>query len=235
MEAAAAKEPSLQEQTMMFAADKTPLAADALSEQTMVALWHQNFIVDSYATRVEADFARKRGERMMHYFYDWWRGACPPKLDLSGVALAKTEERRWDPRQVIAVEKGFTLHADGLALTGRFDRVESMGEGVRVIDFKTGAIRHQTEVDADLQLSVYALAAAETFKKPCAELSLLFISEEGVTEHRTTRNEQQLRDALTQIRLLTERMASRDYHPTPSFAKCSVCPYRRICDASASP
>src|SRR3989344_3777545 len=106
MEATAAKQPSLQEQTMMFAADNTSLAPDALSEQTLTALWHQNFIVDTYATRVEADFARKRGEAMIRHDYDWWRGGCPPELRGNEV----TEERRWKPRQVVTVEKGFTLH-----------------------------------------------------------------------------------------------------------------------------
>jgi RecB family exonuclease len=214
MEVAGGDPGETSDQPALFAHDvSVKPAADALKIDTLTDFWHQSFIVDSYATRVEADFDRRRGEELMYHFYDWWRQV---------------------PRRVAAVEKGFSIELDGGKLTGRFDRAEEEGDGIRIVDFKTGKSRDQDAVDADLQLSVYALATESSFRRPCAGLTLLFLSEEGVIERQTTRNQSQLRNAARQIHLIGERIESEDFHPAPSVEKCRVCPYRGICDAAAS-
>lgn len=189
-----------------------PQSQAELNEELLLTLWRESFILDTYATRLEADFARARGEELMRHFYQWW-------------AL--------EPRRVVAVEKAFALDHNGLEVTGRLDRVEEIEGGLRIIDFKTTAPCSQDEADADLQLSVYALAVGQLFEKPCVELSLLFLSEEGVQERATARRSSQLQDARTQIRLIRERMEAKDYRPTPSRDACKRCPYRGVCDVAA--
>ncbi|MFH1670183.1 MAG: PD-(D/E)XK nuclease family protein [Patescibacteria group bacterium] len=184
----------------------------ALTIVTLLELWHQSFIINTYASRIEADFARERGEKLMGEFFEWWK---------VGV------------REVIAVEKSFSLPVDGSVLKGRFDRVETDGDAIRVIDFKTSTPRSQDEVDADLQLSIYALAVEEVFKKPCSELLLLFLSDEGVVEHSTIRNESQLEDARKQIKAIEGRIEEKDFHPTPSAPVCRCCSYKGVCDVAA--
>src|SRR3989344_2708905 len=121
-------------------------------------------------------------------------------------------------------------------ITGRFDRVEELPDGtLRIIDFKTSRIRNQSAVDQDLQLSVYALAGREELKKEVSQLTMLFLVDESLTEVVTRRGEGELNTAAKTIELLSERVLSGDYTPTPSKEKCRGCPYRRICDASASP
>ncbi|MBU2214100.1 PD-(D/E)XK nuclease family protein [Patescibacteria group bacterium] len=183
-----------------------------LTLDTLLSLWHQSFIVDTYSSRVEADFARKRGEQLMQEFFQWWSG---------------------EVREVVAVEKSFSLSFDGSVLKGRFDRVEAGGNHVRIIDFKTSSPRSQDEVDADLQLSIYALAVEEVFGKPCTELMFLFLSDEGVIERSTTRSESQLKDARKQIQVLEGRIEEKDFHPTPSAGVCRCCPYKGVCDVAA--
>lgn len=200
------------DQLKLFQNDSPPPTPNALSPDTLLALWHSSFIVEGHATRMEADFARQRGEQLMQHFFDWW----------------EKEER-----DVLAVEKGFSLAMDGLKLTGRFDRVEAAGDGVRVIDYKTTKPRPQEEVDADLQLSIYALACQEVFSKPCTELVFLFLNEEGVTERVTHRTESALRDAKKQILALHKNIEEKDFHPTPSKEVCRRCPYKGVCDVAA--
>ena len=103
---------------------------------------------------------------------------------------------------------------------------------MRVIDYKTSAPRSQEDVDSDLQLSVYALACQEVFDCPCVELILLFLSDEHCTAVQTKRSESQLTDAMTQIRLLSERMGEGDFHPTPSRETCRGCPYKGVCNSA---
>lgn len=148
----------------------------------------------------------------MKDFYVWWSGTS---------------------REVVAIETGFSWESpDGFTVKGRFDRVEKAPDGVRIIDFKTGARRSQEAVDADLQLSMYALAAKEAFGLPCSELSLLFLREDGITEVKTTRSKQQLEQAMSEMDELVEGIDTDDFAPTPSRSVCGKCPYRGICDAA---
>ena len=169
--------------------------------------------------------ARMRGEELMTFYYDWWKK---------------------EQRMVVAVEKGFSVEIGNetkipnsafripnLNITGRFDRIERVQEGLHVIDFKTGKPRTQAEVDADLQLSIYALATLKDFGELPAALSLLHITEDGVLEIQTTRNESQVRDAVKQITSIHGRIIEKDFVPTPAVAVCKHCPYRGVCDVAA--
>ncbi|MFH0770815.1 MAG: PD-(D/E)XK nuclease family protein [Candidatus Peregrinibacteria bacterium] len=184
-----------------------------LTEEKLLEIWHQSFIFNTYPTRLEADFARRRGEDLMRHFFQWWSSV---------------------PRRVVAVEKAFSLSVDGMTVTGRLDRVEEADDGIRIIDFKTSAPREQQDVDADLQLSLYALAAAELFAVPCHSLSLLFLSEEGAEERVTARNASQCIDARKHIHAIAERITAKDFRPTPSLTICRRCPYRGVCDVAAA-
>ncbi|MCF7844406.1 MAG: PD-(D/E)XK nuclease family protein [Kiritimatiellales bacterium] len=191
---------------------------------TLLEFWHQSFIINTYASRVEADFARERGERLMEQFYAW------SHLRSSSFGGQGSGEV-W---KVIAVEKSFSIDVNGSVLKGRFDRVESDGDSIRVIDFKTSPPRSQDQVDADLQLSIYAMAIEEIYKQPCGELMFLFLSDEGVVERSTTRSENQLNDARKQIKTIEDNMDSKDFHPTPSAGVCRCCPYKGVCDVAAA-
>jgi RecB family exonuclease len=200
-----------EDQLALFAGEARPDIPSELTEEKIVALWHECFIVDTYATRLEADFARKRGEEMMREYYRWWASSA---------------------HIVVAIEKSFSLEVAGLPFSGRLDRVEETEGGIVIIDYKTTQPCSQDEADADLQLSLYALAARHLFEKPCTELRLLFLSDEGVTERTTARSPSQLKDAETQIRLIRERLEAKDFRPTPSIHACKRCPYKGICDVA---
>jgi len=201
------------EQATLFGDHEEDTSHFSLLISTLLDFWHQTFSPEAFATRMEADLARQRGERLMEHFYQWWNKQS---------------------RTVLAVEKGFSLAMDGLTLTGRFDRVENTDDGVHVIDFKT--FRPPTpapNIDADLQLSIYAIAAEQEFDKPCTALTFLFLEEEKYTEHTTQRTPGQLADAHKQILSLHNMIGERDFHPTPAAEKCKRCPYRNVCEASA--
>lgn len=198
-----------------------------LTLQTLRTLWRESLIGQGYTTRAEADAALMRGDGMLEEIFRWWNNSL--ERDAS--------EERDASRIVVAVEKSFKLALKGttqdIVITGRFDRVERTGSGLRIIDFKTTNPRTQQELENDLQLSIYALAAAEIWKEPISELILLCMTEDGVTEQKTTRSPSQLKDAATMIRLLAERIQTADYAPTPSVGVCRNCPFRGICDVRA--
>lgn len=207
----------ISDQLHLFTGDTPQQDSDfcLLTSDHLHSLWHQSFIVEGYASRIEADFQRKVGEQILQHFFAWWEQ---------------------ESRVVVGVESSFKYQlGDGSeTLTGRLDRVERTLKGLRIIDFKTGQPRTQEQCDSDLQLSIYALAAKQIYEEPVDELILLFLNEEGITERRTHRNESQLRDAEKSITSLITRIREKDFAPTPSFPVCSRCPYKGICDVAAA-
>lgn len=183
-----------------------------LTMETLLSLWRRNFIAEGYENRAVMDEKFKAGEEALRHFFAWW-----------------SEKKR----DVVCVEQSFKMHANGIVLTGRFDRIERGPKGLVIIDFKTTMPRTQENVDADLQLSVYALAAMEEWNEPVESLTLLCIGEKKTVEQRTTRSKAQLNQAKATIAGLAEGIAAKDFTPTPSVEKCRYCPYRDICPTRA--
>jgi len=206
------QKPEAKNQLPLFNEEAAQPVNVELTLAQLLELWRGSFLFDTYKTRVEADYAFRRGEALMRHFFDWW------------VA---------EPRVVLAVEKTFSLSLDDTILGGRLDRVEQCGNGMHIIDFKTSAPADQESVDADMQLSLYALAAKELFSDPCAKLTMMYLREDGVSERATHRSEGQLKDTITQVHALRERIVQQDFHPTPSADTCRCCPYRGVCDVAA--
>ena len=180
-----------------------------LQLEDLIDLWKQSFIIDTYKSRVEADFHRQRGEEIMKKFFEWWKS---------------------ENRQVMGVETSFKIDVGGIVVSGRIDRIE---KGIKVIDFKTTPTRTQEEVDADLQLSIYAMAVKELFEEYPSELMMLYLNDDGVTEIRTERSESQLKDAVKQITSVSNYIKEGEFKPRPSVTACKRCPYKGVCDVAA--
>jgi DNA helicase-2/ATP-dependent DNA helicase PcrA len=118
----------------------------------------------------------------------------------------------------IALEQPFAIPiGKGLKIGGRLDRVDDLGNGeIEIIDYKTGAtIPTQKEVDKNLQLSFYALAATKIPTDPFGKtpdkikLSLYYLdSQEKISTTRTTK---QLDDAVKEIFKVKEEIEKSDF------------------------
>lgn len=199
----------------LFTDDTTHDVESDLSPTTLKTMWRACFIAEGYADRAMMDAKFREGERVLDRYYEWWASK---------------------PRSVVCIEKGFkcTVGERNILVSGRFDRVERGDDGLVVIDFKSSSPRSQSDVDEDLQLSVYAMAARNMWNEPVTSLTLLFLNESGVTELTTMRSTRQLEQAARDISVLAERMGSKDFAATPSLEKCRHCPYRNICPTSAA-
>ncbi len=181
-----------------------------LTLTTLLTMWRECFIAQGYDSQAEMDLKLEEGTRALRHYFHWWSTRA---------------------RNVLCIEKSFTFAIEGSPekLSGRFDRIEKNDDGLHIIDFKSSSPRMPEEIATDLQLSVYALAARDVWKEPVIALTLLFLTADGVVEQSTTRSESELKDALTSIRLLSERIGAKDFVATPSRDKCTYCPYKNIC------
>lgn len=199
----------------MEAAPKPLLTLDLPS---LLKLWNENFINNTYPTVDDANIAFAKGKAALTHFFDWWKA------------------RR---REVVGVEKSFAvevIHTDSplSKLSGRLDRVERSADGLHIIDFKSSAPREQEHVDEDLQLSIYAKAAQTLWNEPVASLSLLFLREDQTLEIQTKRSEIILTDAMISIREVIDGIEQQDFTAKPTIEKCKRCPYRSICPDAAA-
>jgi putative RecB family exonuclease len=126
--------------------------------------------------------------------------------------------------QPLAVDDHYKIEIDdSLALLGRIDRIDRDGEGLHIIDYKTGAPR---EADP-LQLQMYALIVARKFDPAPIRASYHCLETgEWVTQEAT---DETMAQALEDVRLqVTVIVAEREYPASPG-ALCGYCDFLELC------
>lgn len=130
---------------------------------------------------------------------------------------------------VIAAEASFEFKLGKLRVKGRIDRIDRLeGDRVRVIDYKTGVPWDQKDADDSLQLSIYAMGAAE-LKYAARELVLFNVR--GNEEVITMRSSAQLERARRKIEETAEGIAAHQFNPRPGM-HCRWCSFVRLCPAT---
>ncbi|HEY8135641.1 MAG TPA: ATP-dependent DNA helicase, partial [Candidatus Limnocylindrales bacterium] len=200
-----------------IAAGLPPPGYEAL-KQAFDAAWEPRNYVDIQA----AEHYAKRAEPALRRFYD---------REVKTIA------------QAVAFEQGFTLElkaGEGEApvlLYGIIDRIDRHADGtIEITDYKTGRSKKQAEVDADEQLSAYALATAmgavldPATKEPlpAATRLTLYFTENDLSLS-TTRTPQQLEQFRESLIEKARRIRSGDFTATPDMWRCGRCDYRLIC------
>lgn len=154
------------------------------------------------------------------------------KLYLSG--FLKTGFNPKTP--ILSLEQPFTIPlGKDLKIGGRVDRVDDLGNGeIEIIDYKTGAtIPGQREVDKNLQLSFYALAATKIPTEPFnktpdkIKLSLYYLDEQEKIS--TTRTAKQLEEAVKEIHKIKEEIEKSDFKCSNHIFCQTGCEFSLFC------
>ncbi|MFH1218233.1 MAG: ATP-dependent DNA helicase [Candidatus Peregrinibacteria bacterium] len=174
----------------------------------MKELYEKNWISLGYENATHKKTRKKRGEEILKQFYD----------DNS------------DPWVVPAhLERAFTLKVEDFMIKGRIDRIDRLSDGTyEVIDYKTGRIKSDFDIEKDLQMSVYALACRDVFGLDVSKYSVYFLEEgKKITGSRT---EDKLEKEEKKLIKLYAKMKDSDFPAKPSVI-CNYCNYRPICPA----
>jgi len=137
--------------------------------------------------------------------------------------------RRTATPAVVHIEEPFEVRIGEATVVGRIDRVDKVGEGVVITDYKTGKPRSQEDADESLQLSIYALAAQEKWGYRIDHLVFYNLQENAPVI--TRRSELQLKEARMKVEDAAQNIAAGKFDPTPGFY-CTFCPYRNLCPAT---
>jgi RecB family exonuclease len=162
------------------------------------------------ADRYQYELYLRQGMEQLRQFFEAARSAPPP--------------------EVIETERRFELHVGSAKLAGRVDRIDRTGpDTVAIVDYKTGKPKSQEDADDSLQLSLYALAARETWGKRADRL--VFHNLENNTAVYSTRTDAELEAAKLRVEEVAQRIARGEFPPNPKY-HCAFCPYRNLCPAT---
>jgi ATP-dependent DNA helicase UvrD/PcrA len=178
-------------------------------------------------------------ERLMALFASAWRrsgfGESDDELQFREKAIDAL--RRYHAREVASgshprwVERKFDFRIGPHHLRGRVDRVDQLpGGGYELIDYKTGDPKPPRELESDVQLAIYRLAAREAWRLEGAAGSYWYVlADEKVAVGASPDDLERVEGVVLEV---GEGILGQDFEPRPSPEICSWCDFRLICPAS---
>ena len=141
--------------------------------------------------------------------------------------VAAAEENQPD---VVHTEQEFEIEVSDIKIRGRIDRIDRLPDGsVRVVDYKTGKPRTEKDADKSLQLSIYALAAAQKWGYKVGALGMQNLADGTLSI--THRDGKELGVAAEKIRDAAAAIAAGEFEPKRGF-HCTWCGFRSLCPAT---
>jgi DNA helicase-2/ATP-dependent DNA helicase PcrA len=188
----------------------------------LLKLFEKNWLKEGYVSKAQEQQFLEKG---IDYLKGFWREGYNPRIKTVALELPFTLPLRSNS------EKG----AGPLKIGGRLDRVDIFRDGeIEIIDYKTGAtIPSQKEVDKNLQLSFYALAATQIPTGPLGKspekikLSLYYLdSQEKITTQRTV---VQLEEAVKEIFEIRDEIENSEFACSGHMFCQGKCEYSLFC------
>jgi DNA helicase II / ATP-dependent DNA helicase PcrA len=179
--------------------------------------------------------------RLMDLFEAGWRrsgfGSSDDELqfrDRAREAMRLYWERECEGEgKPVWLERKFDIKIGEHHVRGRVDRVDRLpGGGHELIDYKTGERKSEADLESDLQLALYRLAAREAWGLEAGTGSYYYVLD-GDKVAAPVRPDDAERVERTVLQV-GEGILGQDFEPRPSPTVCSWCDYRLICPAAES-
>jgi DNA helicase-2/ATP-dependent DNA helicase PcrA len=219
---------------------------------------HQRFgiVVHQVLERYHSEGAGTLAQ-MLNLLDACWRRAGFGEEGLDGELRAKALDAltRYQARlgahasEPVWFERRFDFRLGPHHVRGRVDRVDRLpagrvaagrGEGERgapcseylLIDYKTSRPKAPEELDRDIQLSLYALAAREDWRLECSQQAYYYVLDDLIVPVPAREPDvQAVEDVVLEV---GEGIMAQEFHPTPSVGACSLCDYRIVCPAAVA-
>lgn len=186
----------------------------------------ENWIAEGYASKSHEEKMFKRGEGYLLEFLK--SGFDPKKMPIA-------QEQLFVVPLDLPARSG-QVYQRRLKIGGKIDRVDRLPGGkIEIIDYKTGAnVPTQKQIDHDLQLTFYALAATSIreapFGKTAKDVKLTLYYFDNQEKVSTTRTPKQLDEAEDVILKWRGEIEKSDFKCSGSFF-CKNCEYSLMCRA----
>ena len=148
-----------------------------------------------------------------------------------------------DPEdEPIGIERTVSVRTARAALWGRVDRIDDRGEGIVIVDYKTGrSVLTVDDARTSVALAVYAAGAARTLHRDCTRVELHHLPSGDVvawehTEDSLDRHLQRVDSLAAELRGLDERYKAGmsaeeadEMFPARVASQCGWCDFRSVC------
>jgi DNA helicase-2/ATP-dependent DNA helicase PcrA len=167
-----------------------------------------------------------------------WRrggfGGSEQEIQLRGKAtdaLTRYCERfAVEESQPMFFERSFSFQLGPHVLRGRVDRVDRLPEGGwELIDYKTGPPKTPAQLEQDVQLSLYAVAACEAWELDEARGAYYYVLDDAKVPVPAAAGRDWIEEVAAEV---GEGILSQGFEPTPSYSACAMCDYRLVCPAA---
>jgi DNA helicase-2/ATP-dependent DNA helicase PcrA len=136
--------------------------------------------------------------------------------------------------QPVWFERSFAFRLGPHHLRGRVDRVDRLaggtGDEYELIDYKTSRPKTVTQLKDDIQLSLYALAARESWELEASRQAYYYVLDDLKVP--VVRDDADAERVKNTVLAVGEGILAQRFEPTPSRAACSLCDYRIVCPAA---
>jgi DNA helicase-2/ATP-dependent DNA helicase PcrA len=192
---------------------KCKIAGKKISEEDFIKEFHAHWVNEGFLSREHEEMRKKEGEKALRSFYQ--------------------RESRTESIPLF-LEKSFNWQHDRVKFNGRWDRVDPLGSGAVIIDFKATSVKDQKEADRrtrqSLQMDLYALSFEKTQNLPLKETQLHFL-ESNIIGH-AAKGEKERRKALDSIHEAEAGIRAGEYAANPDWHNCNLCEFKTICPDS---
>jgi len=195
------------------------IAGQKPTKEDLLKIFEENWSPLGYSSKAQEKRMKKEGEKILVGFFE------------------KSYSPKFLPK---ALEQIFSVKiSPKLKIGGKVDRLDEKDDIVEIIDYKTGRAPEKKDIEKDLQLTIYSLAATDgtlqymgildkTPKPEQVKVSFYFFeNQEKVTSVRT---KEQLEEAKRQLIQKAEEISKSDFSPTPG-KMCDFCDYKLLCEA----
>jgi DNA helicase II / ATP-dependent DNA helicase PcrA len=178
---------------------------------------------------------------LMDLFESGWRrsgfGSSDDELqfrDRAREAMRLYWERERESEGVpVWLERKFDIRIGEHQVRGRVDRVDRLPDGsYELIDYKTGERKSEAQLENDLQLALYRLAAREAWGLEAGTGSYYYVLDADKVAAPTKPDDAERVERT--VLAVGEGVLSQDFEPRPAPTTCGWCDYRLICPAAES-
>lgn len=143
--------------------------------------------------------------------------------------IEKDISLREEERKTLKREERFNIDLDGKKVIGVIDRVDELGSGLEVIDYKTSnSMENEDSLKDNIQLYVYAQAVKKQMGKYPEKISLWYTTHDKIVS--VPFQDLNAEGIDTKIKGLIDQIESGNFAPKPTFFACKFCDFNRICD-----
>ena len=182
-----------------------------LSFEEMMKIYDKEWIPDWYDSPLIKKEFYEKGKELLREFYDEFIKKNPKILMING-----------EP----ALEKSFNLKLNGDVFIGTIDRIDDLGNGVEIIDYKTGSPKTSLGKEEKLQLMIYAVAAKKVLGLNPLKMTYYYIEDGSSMSFEM--DDDDILKIEEDVKELIQKIKRSNFKPTPGW-HCQYCDFKDIC------